>query len=155
MQEMMRAFPGIPIGLSDHTITNSACIAAITLGACVVERHFVDSKERLGPDIVCSMDERECNELIIAARDIPKMLGGEKEAAPEEQVTSNFAFATVVTINPIKTGETFTRENVWVKRPGTGEIPAEDFEKILGKVSKQDIDCDTQLSRNMIEDPLL
>ena len=51
----------------------------MTLGASIVERHFIDEKDRPGPDVVCSMDEKECSELIIAARDIPKMMGGKKE----------------------------------------------------------------------------
>ena len=151
MQEMMDAFPGVPIGLSDHTLTNSACIAAITLGANLVERHFIDKKGRPGPDVICSMDEKECSELIAAAGDIPLMLGGRKEAAAEEQVTIDFAFATVVTIKPVRSGEVFTTENLWVKRPGTGAIPAEKFESLLGKRAKIDIDTDTQLDFDMIE----
>ena len=151
MQEMMAAFPGVPIGLSDHTLSNTACIAAMALGAAVVERHFIDVMDRLGPAVVCSMDEQRCKELIEAARDIPKMMGGKKEAAKEEQVTIDFAFATVVTIRPVKAGETFTRENIWVKRPGTGEILAGKYEDILGKKAIADIDNDTQLSWSMIE----
>ena len=85
MQEMMRAFPGVPIGLSDHTLNNNACIAAIAQGACLVERHFTDYKERTGPDIVCSMDENELKELIQAADEVHRMLGGSKEAIAEEQ----------------------------------------------------------------------
>ena len=81
MQEMMSAFPGVPVGLSDHTVTNTACIAAMALGAAAVERHFIDVMDRPGPDVVCSMDEQRCAELITAAREIPKMLGGRKEAA--------------------------------------------------------------------------
>ena len=150
MQEMMKAFPGIPIGLSDHTLTNTACIAAMTLGACAVERHFTDVKERKGPDVVCSMDERECRELIGAAKVIKQMQGGEKHAAKEEQVTIDFAFATVVTIRPIKKGEAFTRDNIWVKRPGTGEILAEDYENVLGKTAAVDIENDTQISWDMV-----
>lgn len=151
MQEMMNAFPGVPIGLSDHTMSNTACIAAMALGATVVERHFIDVMDRPGPDVVCSMDEQRCKELIEAARDIPQMLGGRKEAASEEQVTIDFAFATVVTIKPVKAGEIFTKENLWVKRPGTGEILAEEYETILGKKSSVNIDNDTQLSWDMIE----
>ncbi len=152
MQEMMKAFPGVPVGLSDHTLTNTSCIAAMALGASVVERHFIDVKDRPGPDVICSMDERECGELIAAAREIPRMLGGKKEAAKEEQVTIDFAFATVVTIRPVKAGEKFTKENLWVKRPGTGEIPAEQYESVLGKKAAVDIENDTQVGWNMIEE---
>jgi sialic acid synthase SpsE len=78
------------------------------------------------------------------------MLGGTKAALPEEQVTIDFAFATVVSIKPIKAGETFTKDNLWVKRPGTGEILAEQYEAILGRTAKVDIDNDVQLTWNMI-----
>ena len=150
MLQMMERFPDIPIGLSDHTQTNTACIGAMALGASLVERHFTDVKSRKGPDIVCSMDENELRELLIAARDISKMFGGSKEAIPEEKVTIDFAFATVVTIKPIKKGEPFTRENIWVKRPGTGEILAEKYESILGKKASRDIDFDVHLTNDMI-----
>ena len=79
------------------------------------------------------------------------MLGGKKEAIPEEKVTSDFAFATVVSIKPIKKGETFTKENLWVKRPGTGSIPADEYEKILGQIANMDIETDTQITREMIK----
>lgn len=150
MQKMMKVFPKVPIGLSDHTISNTACIAAMAMGAKIVERHFTDYKQRTGPDMVCSMDESELKELLQAAKEIKQMLGGEKEAANEEQVTIDFAFATVVTIKPIKAGETFTMDNLWVKRPGTGEILAEYFESILGKKAQIDIDNDVQLKWSMI-----
>lgn len=152
MQEIMKEFPDIPVGLSDHTLNNNACIAAMALGAKLIERHFTDYMERTGPDIVCSMDEYELKKLLKAAKEVPQMLGGKKEAAKEEQVTIDFAFATVVTIKPIKKGETFTKDNVWVKRPGTGEILAEYYNSILGKVADCDIDNDIQLTWRMIGD---
>lgn len=152
MREMMDAFPGIPVGLSDHTCNNNACIAAIAMGASLVERHFTDSMDRKGPDIVCSMDEDGLRCLLGAAREIPLMLGGTKKAIKEEQITINFAFATAVAIKSIKAGEMLTKENIWVKRPGTGEIKAEDYKKILGKTAKIDIAEDTQLKYDMIED---
>lgn len=151
MQQMMKVFPDVPIGLSDHTIDNTACIAAMALGANLVERHFIDDRKRPGPDVICSMNEIELKELINSAKNIRKMFGGNKEAAKEEQVTIDFAFATVVTIRPIKAGEIFTKENLWVKRPGTGEILAEEYKNILGKKAVCNIDNDTQLEWNMIQ----
>ena len=150
MQDLMREFSGVPVGLSDHTQNNNACIAAMAVGADVVERHFTDRMERTGPDIVCSMDEAACSELLRAAKEVPKMRGGEKVALPEEQVTIDFAFATVVTIAPVKKGEQFTKDNLWVKRPGTGSILAEEYDSILGKTAATDIDTDVQLTYDMI-----
>lgn len=151
MKKMMMEFPGIPIGLSDHTTSNTACISAMALGASVVERHFTDKMDRTGPDIVCSMDEKACAELISAAKDIRLMFGGEKCAVQEEQVTIAFAFATVVSIKPIKKGECFTEENIWVKRPGTGEIRAQYFEELIGKKALVDISNDEQISWDMVD----
>ncbi len=151
MQQMMAAFPGVPVGLSDHTLNNNACIAAIALGASLVERHFTDVMSRPGPDVICSMDEEHLKELLTVAREVPQMLGGDKKALREEQVTINFAFATAVTIKPVKAGERFTKENLWVKRPGTGEILAEHYESVLGKRAISDLEEDTQLCWDMIE----
>ncbi len=150
MQEMMTAFPNVPIGLSDHTASNTACIAAMALGANLVERHFTDVKERKGPDVICSMDEDECRDLIEAAHDISLMRGGTKNAVSEEKVTIDFAFASVVAIQPIKKGELFSKKNIWVKRPGTGEILAVHYDELLGKESKMDIENDTQISWDMV-----
>lgn len=150
MTAMMEEFKGVPIGLSDHSLNNNACIAAMALGASLVERHFTDKMERTGPDIVCSMDEQKLKELLAAADEVPKMLGGTKAAVSQEQVTIDFAFATAVSIRPVAKGEKFTMENIWVKRPGTGEIPAEEFEGLLGKTATCDIAQDVQLTRAMI-----
>jgi sialic acid synthase SpsE len=151
MRQMMERYPDVPVGLSDHTLNNNAVIAAIALGAAIVERHYTDTMDRTGPDIVCSMDERHLEELLYAAEQIPHMLGGDKTPIPEEDVTRRFAYASVVTIADIKAGEEFTYDNIWVKRPGTGEILAENFEKLLGKRAAVDIKDDTQLKRSMIK----
>lgn len=145
MEEMRKEFPNAIIGLSDHTINNNACLAAVALGASILERHFTDSKLRSGPDIICSMDPVELKNLIDSSTEIAKMRGGKKEAAEEEQVTIDFAFATVVTIKPILKGEEYTQENIWVKRPGTGEIKAEYYNDIIGKKATRNIKQDEHL----------
>lgn len=145
MLELKDNFPNAVIGLSDHTVNNNACLAATALGASILERHFTDSKERCGPDIINSMDPKEMTELMNGANEIFKMQGGKKEAAKEEQVTIDFAFATVVAIKDIKKGDVLTEQNIWVKRPGTGEIKAEFYERILGKKADSDISKDTHL----------
>ncbi|WP_232827386.1 N-acetylneuraminate synthase family protein [Winogradskyella aurantiaca] len=133
MMELHQAFPEKVFGLSDHTLNNNACLGAVALGASILERHFTDHMQRTGPDIVCSMDEQTCRELIQGSKEIWQMRGGTKEPAKEEQVTIDFAFATVCTIKDIERGETLTKENIWVKRPGTGSILAKDFNQLLGK----------------------
>ncbi len=151
MQEMMKEFPNAIIGLSDHTINNNSCLAATAMGAKVLERHYTDTMDRQGPDIICSMDETSLAALIKDSKEITLMLGGTKKATKEEQVTIDFAFASVVTIKPVKKGEVFTKENLWVKRPGTGEFLAEDYENILGKIASCDIENDVLLKKEMVE----
>jgi N-acetylneuraminate synthase len=148
MTEMAAAFPATVYGLSDHTTNNLACLAAVALGASIVERHFTDHMQRPGPDIVCSMDEQQCRDLIEAVRIVHLERGGHKTPAAEEQVTIDFAFATVVTIAPVHRGETFTPANLWVKRPGTGALLAEHYESVLGRRASRDIPADTHISLN-------
>jgi sialic acid synthase SpsE len=145
MMEMHDAFPDKVFGLSDHTLNNNACLGAVALGGSILERHFTDTMQRTGPDIVCSMDEQACAELITSSNEIWQMRGGTKKPALEEQVTIDFAFATVCTIAPIKKGDLFTKENIWVKRPGTGKILAEHFNDLIGKIAARNIDTDEQL----------
>lgn len=152
MQALQEAFPNAIIGLSDHTVNNNACLAATALGACILERHFTDSMQRKGPDIINSMDPDALKELMTASAEIAQMRGGVKEAAKEEQVTIDFAFATVVTIKPLKKGEVLTKENIWVKRPGTGEIKAEHYNDLLDKRVNKDIECDEHLSWSDIDE---
>nr|WP_204501891.1 N-acetylneuraminate synthase [Aquibacillus albus] len=151
MQELQDTFPNAVIGLSDHTANNNACLAATALGASILERHFTDSKNRTGPDILCSMDPKELKDLIEGSSEIAQMRGGKKEPTKEEQVTINFAFATVVAIQDIKAGEILSEENIWVKRPGIGEIKAEHYKSIIGKKVIKDISNDEHLSWNDIE----
>ena len=151
MTQLAQAFPNHVFGLSDHTVTNHACLGAVALGASILERHFTDHMQRTGPDIVCSMDETACKDLIIGSNLMWQMRGGKKEPSKEEQVTIDFAFATVCSIAPIQKGEILTKDNIWVKRPGTGEILAENFNSLLGKTALRDIESDEQLSWNDFE----
>ena len=145
LNDLKENFPNAIIGLSDHTDNNFACYGAISLGASIIEKHFTDDHNRKGPDISCSMNIDQCKELIKASEILFKERGGKKNTIKEEKVTSNFAFATVVTLKEIKKGEKLNLKNIWVKRPGTGEIEASKFTKILGKRATRDINKDTHL----------
>lgn len=147
MKQLMDEFPEIPIGLSDHSLNNNACLAATALGASLLERHFTDSMYRPGPDIICSMNPITLSELIQGSNEIFRMRGGEKKSLDEEQVTIDFAYATVVAIKDIKKGDEFSEENIWVKRPGTGEIVAEYFEQCVGQKANRDILCGEHLQK--------
>jgi N-acetylneuraminate synthase len=145
MVEVQHAFPDAVVGLSDHTLSNHACLGAVALGASILERHFTDTMDRPGPDIICSMDVKACSELIEGSKIIAQQRGGVKGPANEEQVTIDFAFATICSIKPIKAGEAFTKENIWVKRPGKGGILAEEYDNVLGKTARFDVETDTQI----------
>ena len=138
-------FPDAVLGLSDHSIGNYTCFAAVALGASILEKHFTSDKTWPGPDVPISIDPSELKQLIEGSRAIHQALGGTKDILPEEQPTIDFAYACVVSIRGIAAGEKLSRENIWVKRPGTGEIKAVHFEGLLGKTVGKDIPTDTQL----------
>lgn len=146
MVELKEAFKDCVVGLSDHTMSNYPCLGAVALGASILERHFTVDKTWPGPDVPISMDPKECAELIEGSRAIWQAAGGSKGILAEEQVTIDFAYATVVTIAPIQKGEELSMDNLWVKRPGTGEILAEHFDLLLGKTALRDIPADTHIN---------
>ncbi|MEK7644483.1 MAG: N-acetylneuraminate synthase family protein [Patescibacteria group bacterium] len=145
MVDLQNFFPDAVVGLSDHSLGNYTCFAAIPLGASVLEKHFTSDKSWAGPDIAISIDPRELKELIFGAKAIYQALGGRKDILADEQDVINFAYACVVTIRPVRKGEVFGKENIWVKRPGTGEIKAKDFENIIGRIASIDLEPDVQL----------
>jgi N-acetylneuraminate synthase len=145
LNQLRQAFPGVPIGLSDHSFSNYPCLAAVALGASVLERHFTSDKNWPGPDIPISMDPRELEALIEGSRAIFAAMGGTKGILPEEQPTIRFANASVVTIRDVAPGELLTVETIWVKRPGTGEIPAKDFVRLLGRRANRRLTAGQQL----------
>lgn len=151
MVEVQENFPNAVVGLSDHTLSNHACFGAVALGASILERHFTDHMDRPGPDIICSMDEQACKELIEGSAILQQQRGGKKGPAEEEKVTIDFAFATICTIKPIAEGEIFSKENIWVKRPGKGGILAEHYQEVLGKKASKNLEMDVQVIWDDIE----
>lgn len=139
--EIKKSFPDAVIGLSDHTNSIAIPLASIAMGAKIIEKHFIDTKSKSGPDISSSVDKKELKELISGSKAIYESLlfKGKKDLIKEEVITKNFAFASVVSIKDIKKNEKFSKKNIWVKRPGTGDFLAKDFYKILGKRSFFDI----------------
>lgn len=152
IEELADSFPDAVIGLSDHSIGNYTCFAAVALGARILEKHFTSDKTWPGPDVPISIDPVELKELVEGSRAIYEALGGSKTILPEEQPTIDFAYACVVTIRDIKAGEVLSAENIWVKRPGTGEIKAVDYEKLFGKTVQSNIPTNSQLKWSDLED---
>ena len=150
LAQLRDAFPRAVLGLSDHSLGIYTCLGAVALGARILEKHFTSDKTWPGPDVSISIGPLELRELIVGSRAIHAALGGEKTILSEEQPTIDFAYASVVTIKSLKAGETFTKENLWVKRPGTGEILAEEYEGLIGRTAAQDLLPDIQLRRSDI-----
>lgn len=144
-------FPDINIGLSDHSLGIHMALGAIALGANLIEKHFTISRDWEGPDNIISIEPNELLQLNIQGRELFSGRLGEKRIHPEEQVVIDFAYASVVSIRDIEPGEILSTDNIWVKRPGTGEFMTEDFETLLGKKSSIHIPKDTQLKKEQIQ----
>lgn len=151
MNELQKSFPNAVVGLSDHTISNHTCFGAVALGASILERHFTDSMDRIGPDISCSMDPIALSELVEGSLNIYNARGSNKEPVAEEAPTIAFAFASVVAIKDIKIGETLNEDNIWVKRPGGGDFNADEYESLIGKKAIKDIECGYQIKKSQID----
>lgn len=143
--ELSEMFPKRLIGYSDHTTSNVASIASISLGARIVERHFTDSMSRQGPDISCSMDPEVFRELLEAAEMLREALPGGKIVNEEEEITRQFAFASLVATRPIPAGDTLTDKNTVLKRPAGGDFDARTREKALGRIASQNIAPNIQI----------
>ena len=136
----------LPVGLSDHSINIYTCLGAVALGACALEKHFTISRQWPGPDVSLSVEPDELAELVKGSRAVFMATGGKKDILKEEQPVIDFAYASVVSLRDIKAREVFTKENIWVKRPGTGHFLAKDYKKLLGKRASKNIARDSQLS---------
>lgn len=146
LAQLAARFPGAVLGLSDHSLGIYTCLAAVPLGARLLEKHFTSDPSWPGPDVPISITPAELKQLIVGSRAVFEALGGTKEVLPEEQPTIDFAYASVVTTVPVRAGEKFTRDNLWVKRPGTGEIHATRYEEVLGRVAQRDVAKDALLA---------
>lgn len=143
-------FADAVVGLSDHTTSNHTCFGAVALGASILERHFTDSMERVGPDIVCSMDPSSLADLLLGSNIIFAARGGTKGPVEAELGTIAFAFASVVATTNIKAGETLSKSNIWLKRPSGGDFGVADFENLIGCKAAKDIRAGYQLTRDQV-----
>jgi sialic acid synthase SpsE len=149
--DLQRQFPGLPVGLSDHSMGIWTCLGAVALGACILEKHFTVTRDWPGPDVPISIEPQELSDLIVGSDAVWRARGGGKTMLQEEQPVIEFAYACVVTIKPIKKGEIFSRENIWVKRPGTGPLKATRFEEVLGREATQDIPVDVHVQLEAVK----
>lgn len=151
LNDLKKNFPHAVLGLSDHSFGNYTCFAAVVLGASILEKHFTSDKSWSGPDIPISIDPEELGDLIKGSKAIHQSLGGQKNILEEENRTAEFAYACVVTTKDVEKGDFFTTDNIWVKRPGTGEIRAQNYDNILNRKALRNIKKNTQLEWSLIE----
>lgn len=129
---------GISVGYSDHTLGIEASIAAVALGASVIEKHFTLNKNMSGPDHKASLDPKELKNLVVSVRNTEKALGcGFKRPSPSEIINMPAARKSIVASKDIKKGVSFSEENLSIKRPGTGVSPMK-WNDLLGRVAKKD-----------------
>ena len=134
---------GLPIGYSDHTLGIEVPIAAVALGATVIEKHFTLDKTLPGPDHKASLEPNELKAMVSAIRNIEKAIGGSglKEVSKSEAKNKAIARKSIVATKTIKKGDMFSAENLTVKRPGTGISPMQ-WDEVIGKIAKKDFEED-------------
>ena len=133
IEELKEAFPKALVGFSDHSIGPEMALASVALGACIVERHFTDTRYRDGPDISCSMDPAELRLMIDRSVEIYKALKNPKQRTTPEEDVYKFARASVVADKDMPAGHIITEKDIWARRPGSGEIPGYKYHDVIGK----------------------
>ena len=147
----LRAIPhlaetfGVPVGLSDHTLGISVPVAAVALGACIVEKHFILSRSDGGPDSAFSVEPHEFKAMVQAIRIAEKALGEVRLGLNPSEEKSKIFRRSLFVVQDVKAGETFTDENVRSIRPGMGLHPRH-LKEILGRAARKDVERGTPLA---------
>lgn len=133
---------GVNYGYSDHTLGIEVPIAAVSMGACIIEKHFTLDRDMQGPDHSASLTPEELKSMVLSIRNIEQSLGdGIKRPVQAELETKLMARKSIVAIKKISKGEAFTAENIGIKRPGTGVSPMS-WDDVLGKTAPVDFSPD-------------
>ena len=152
MLTMRDAFD-VHVGYSDHTTSDTACIGAVALGACLIEKHFTLDVGMEGPDHACSTDPAAFKRLTKSLREAELMLGsGKKVPCEAEKKNTPGMRRSIFARHPIKKGEIITLEKLSFKRPATGLAPVF-LDRLVGRVAKIDIDRDQQLRLEAVDLP--
>lgn len=147
--DMMQRF-GVPVGLSDHTLGISAAVAAVALGACMIEKHFTLRRADGGPDAAFSLEPHEFKEMVTAVREAEKALGGVSYSVGEHEEASRVFRRSLFVVEDMKAGDLFTDHNIRSIRPGHG-LPPKYLDQVLGRRATRDIARGTPLERGMVE----
>ncbi|WP_137701073.1 N-acetylneuraminate synthase family protein [Marimonas lutisalis] len=143
--ELKNAFPNAVVGFSDHSIGPEMALASVALGACILERHYTDTRYRKGPDVSCSMDPAELRFLIDRSREIWIAANNDKKRTGPEEDVYRFARASVVADADLPAGHVVGEADIWPRRPGSGEIAGYEFDKVVGKTLKVAVKRNQQL----------
>lgn len=148
MVNMAETF-GVPVGLSDHSMGSLGAVAAVAMGAQIIEKHFCLSRDIENPDSSFSMEPKEFAAMVNDIRAVERAIG-KVSYGVSEQEKNNVAFRrSIFVVKDVKKGEIFTQENIRVIRPSNGLAPKY-YDDVIGKVSSQDIKRGTPLNFNMI-----
>ncbi|MFC1521681.1 N-acetylneuraminate synthase [Elusimicrobiota bacterium] len=151
MQAMSKALSR-PVGYSDHTLGIEVSLAAVAMGACVIEKHFTLDKNLPGPDHKASLEPSELKALVKGVRTVEAALGhGRKQRMASEMSTAAVARKSLVAARDIAAGTLITKEHVAVKRPGTGLPPYMEAE-IIGRITKKHIAFDSLFLMDMFNE---
>ncbi len=140
---------GVPVGLSDHTLGIAVPVAAVALGACIVEKHFTLSRHIPGPDSAFSLEPHEFKEMVDAIRVAEKALGKVHYGISEREAKSRVFRRSLFVVKDMKAGEIFTEDNVRSIRPGYG-LPPKFLKEVLGRCASHDIQHVTPLEWKLI-----
>ncbi len=144
-------FPNYPVGFSDHTLGSAAAVAAVALGTAVLEKHITLDSKKIGMDNQMAMEPDAFRELVSDCRNIHLALGSkERTVLPEEYAQRRNMRRSVIAARDISAGEILKREDLDVKRPGTG-IPPERMDELVGKIARCNIEADTVIEESDLE----
>ena len=139
----------VPVGLSDHTLGIAVPVAAVALGACIVEKHFTLSRDVPGPDSAFSLEPQEFREMVEAVRVAEQAVGTVRYDVTEREQASRVFRRSLFVVQDIKAGEVFTEENVHSIRPGYG-LHTRYLDNVLGRRAARDIQRGTPLSWDLV-----
>lgn len=139
----------VPVGLSDHTLGIEVPVAAVCIGACIVEKHFTLSRSKSGPDSAFSLEPQEFAAMVKATRTAEKALGEVHYGASEQEAKSRVFRKSLFIVKDLKAGELLTHNNVRSIRPGYGLHPRH-LKEVLGRRAASDLQKGTPLTRDMI-----
>ncbi len=144
--DLKENFPNATVGFSDHSIGPEMALASVALGACILERHYTDTRYRVGPDIINSMDPSELRHIIDRSREIHTALHNPKQRTAAEEGVYKFARSSVVADRDLPAGHVITEADIWARRPGSGEIAGYEFDAVVGKTLNKAMARNTQLN---------